>query len=156
MDSEYTGFLYAASKDVSAIEALAAAGVENHCEIISFLSQQAAEKMMKSVFTKNGVVPNKTHSVDDLLATAIEKEWLEASEEAINAASNVSMHAVAARYSHTPDITRGEALQAIADCNTVCEMLMDNGYDGIVIQVSAAYLRDEAGDVNSTENCDCS
>ncbi len=52
MANKRTGFLYAAGKDVSAIEALAESGVENHCEVISFLSQQAAEKMVKSVFAK--------------------------------------------------------------------------------------------------------
>ncbi|WP_296010328.1 HEPN domain-containing protein [uncultured Adlercreutzia sp.] len=144
MASERTGFLYAAGKDVQAIEALAADGVENHCEIISFLSQQAAEKMVKSIFVKNGVVPNKTHNVDDLLATAIENEWLAATETAIDAASNVSMHAVAARYTQMPDITRGEALQAIADCNAIAKLLADNGYDFVQIEVEASYLHDES------------
>ena len=99
MASERTGFLYAAGKDVQAIEALVADGVENHCEIISFLSQQAAEKMVKSVFVKNGAIPNKTHNVDDLLATALDNGWLSATETAIDAASNVSMHA-AVSYTH--------------------------------------------------------
>ena len=150
MADERTGFLYAAGKDVSAIEALAENGVENHCEIISFLSQQAAEKMVKSVFVKNGAVPNKTHNVDDLHAAAIERGWLAATEEAINAASNVSMHAVIARYTQAPDITCGEALQAVAYCNTVAKMLVENGYEAIVIDLGAKYLHDEVGE--ATEN----
>ncbi len=98
------------------------------------------------------MVPNKTHNVDDLLATAIEREWIIATEAAINAASNVSMHAVVARYTQAPDITYGEALQAIADCNAVAKVLLDNGYDAITIELGARYLHDEAADASAEEN----
>lgn len=140
MADENAGFIYAASKDVSAIEVLAEDGIEKHCEIIAFLSQQAAEKMVKNVFVEKGIVPNKTHNVDDLLATAIDNGWVSATEDALMAASNVSMHAVTARYTQAPDITSGEALQAIADCNTVADLLVDNGYDAVVIELNANYL----------------
>lgn len=141
MASTYTGFLYAASKDIAALEALVDDGIEKHCEIVAFLAQQAAEKMVKSVYTKNGMVPNKTHSVDELLAGAIEQGWLVADETAIDAATNVSMHAVAARYTQMPDINKGEALQAIMNCNVIAAMLENNGYDNIQVNVAAYPLK---------------
>lgn len=58
-------------------------------------------------------------------------------------AINISMHAVAARYSQMPDIDRGEALQAIADCNTIARSLTANGYDSAEIEVNAHYLHEE-------------
>ena len=53
------------------------------------------------------------------------------------------MHAVAARYSQMPDIDRGEALQAIADCNTIAKSLAENGCDSVEIKVEAHYLHEE-------------
>ena len=75
-DEEYTGFMYAAHRDVLVIEALAK-DVDPYTEAIAFHSQQAAEKMVKNVFVQNGTVPGKTHSVDELLSSAIEAGWLQ-------------------------------------------------------------------------------
>ena len=130
---EYTGLLYAASKDVLAIEALAAASLSDHCEAISFHSQQAAEKMVKNIFLENGHVPPKSHDVGDLLSKAISEKWISATPEAIQAAIDLTLYAVAARYETTPDISLGEASKAIKDCNVVAKMLRDNGYESISI-----------------------
>lgn len=125
-DTEYTGFMYAAHRDVLVVENLAKE-IDPYTEAIAFHSQQAAEKMVKNVFIQNGIVPSKTHSVDELLSKAIDSGWLSVEPQVIDAAINISMHAVAARYSQMPDIDRGEALQAIADCNTIAKSLAENG-----------------------------
>ena len=116
-DTEYTGFMYAAHRDVLIVENLAKE-IDPYTEAIAFHSRQAAEKMVKNVFIQNGIVPSKTHSVDELLSKAIDSGWLSVEPQVIDAAINISMHAVAARYSQMPDIDRGEALQAIADRKT--------------------------------------
>lgn len=123
----FEGFMYAASKDALAVEALAAAGMADHSEAIAFHCQQAAEKMMKNVYVLNGVVPPKSHDVGDLLATAIQKGWLEAEQASIQAAIDLTLYAVVARYETTPDISLGEARKAIADCNAIAAMLEFNG-----------------------------
>ena len=123
-DTEYTGFMYAAHRDVLVVENLAKE-IDPYTEAIAFHSQQAAEKMVKNVFIQNGIVPSKTHSVDELLSKAIDSGWLSVEPPVIDAAINISMHAVAARYSQMPDIDRGEALQAIADCNTIAKSLAE-------------------------------
>lgn len=97
-DTEYTGFMYAAHRDVLVVENLAKE-IDPYTEAIAFHSQQAAEKMVKNVFIQNGIVPSKTHSVDELLSKAIDSGWLSVEPPVIDAAINISMHAVAARYS---------------------------------------------------------
>ena len=141
-DTEYTGFMYAAHRDVLVVENLAKE-IDPYTEAIAFHSQQAAEKMVKNVFIQNGIVPSKTHSVDELLSKAIDSGWLSVEPPVIDAAINISMHAVAARYSQMPDIDRGEALQAIADCNTIAKSLAENGYDSVEIKVEVHYLHEE-------------
>ena len=94
----YTGFMYAASKDALAVNALVQASIQDHSEAIAFHCQQAAEKMVKAVFTENGQVPPKSHDIGDLLSTAIEQAWLKASQPAIQAAIDLTLYAVAARY----------------------------------------------------------
>ena len=101
-DTEYTGFMYAAHRDVLVVENLAKE-IDPYTEAIAFHSQQAAEKMVKNVFIQNGIVPSKTHSVDELLSKAIDSGWLSVEPPVIDAAINISMHAVAARYSQMPD-----------------------------------------------------
>lgn len=131
--ADFTGFMYAASKDASAVEALAAAGLADHCETIAFHCQQAAEKMMKAVFLENGQVPPKSHDVGDLLAKAIQQGWLTATPESIQAAIDLTIFAVAARYETSPDISEGEARKAIQDCNLVAGMLETNEFDFLKI-----------------------
>lgn len=74
-DTEYTGFMYAAHRDVLIVENLAKE-IDPYTEAIAFHSRQAAEKMVKNVFIQNGIVPSKTHSVDELLSKAIDSGWL--------------------------------------------------------------------------------
>lgn len=134
-NSGFTGFMYAASKDVLAVEALAAAGLSDHCEAIAFHCQQAAEKMVKGVYLEQGKVPPKAHDVGDLLSTAIDEGWLKASPEAIQAAIDLTIYAVAARYETSPDISEGEARKAILDCNRIADMLAANDYEFVQITI---------------------
>lgn len=142
MGEEYSGFLYAAYKDKLTVEALLPA-VEVHTESIAFHSQQLAEKVMKSLFVQNAAVPPKTHAVDDLLAVAAEKGWLVPTSKAVEAASGITVHAVAARYTDAPDISKGEALRAVADANVIADMVSAAGYDAVRIESAAHLLRDE-------------
>lgn len=150
--SEYRGFMYAASKDVLAVEALAQAGLADHCEAIAFHCQQAAEKMVKNVFPENGQVPPKSHDVGDLLSTGISAGWFKAGEDAIQAAIDLSLYAVAARYESSPDISEGEARKAIRDCNLVARMLAANELESIEIGVAdkkSVSAEPDAGEIDS-------
>lgn len=139
---QYTGFLYAASKDALAAEDLAAIGFEKHPEAIAFHAQQCAEKVIKNVFVQNGSVPPKTHALDDLLAMALEKGWLVAKPDEIDAASSLSAHAVVSRYTQSPEIDAGEALEAVVDCNLLSGMAERCGYAAISIHLPGRYLHD--------------
>jgi HEPN domain-containing protein len=140
---DYRGFLYAAHKDALAAEALASLDVATHAEAIAFHAQQAAEKIVKSVFTSNGSVPSKTHAIDELVAQAIKVGWLSAQPDELDAAADLGMYAVVARYKTSPNMDAGEALNAIADCNKVADMVERFGYPVVRIAVAARYLHDE-------------
>ena len=140
MSAEYTGYLYVAHKDILAIEALAQ-DIDTHSEVIAFHAQQAAEKMLKNVFETNGVMPAKTHRIDDLLTEAIDKAWLSVSQEEIRAAIHLSHYAVAVRYTDTSDIGRGEAVNAILDCNRLSEAIERGGYLALKIDVQTNLLQ---------------
>ncbi len=142
MNVEYPGYLYAAYKDVLAIEALSQ-NIDIHCEVIAFHAQQAAEKMIKNVFEANGVTPSKTHHLDDLLMEAINNKWLTATQEEIRCAIHLSHYAVAARYADTPDIGRGEALNAVLDCNKLSKLIENAGYPALAINTKATFLNPE-------------
>ncbi len=142
-DVEYRGYLYAASKDVLAIEALSGVDTELHSEAIAFHSQQAAEKMIKAVYTTNGAIPPKLHDIGKLLSKAIENGWLTCDKSSVEAAVHLSAYAVAARYESAREIGKGEAIQAMADCNAIAKMLKANGYEVILIKTDAHYLHDE-------------
>lgn len=142
-EQEYTGFMYAASKDVAAVEALAAAGLIDHCEAICFHCQQAAEKMVKCIYMEHGKVPPKTHDVGDLLSNAIDEGWVKATPDAIQAAIDLTIYAVAARYETTPDISGGEARKAIQDCNRIADMLSTNDYEFVCIEKNQVETKGE-------------
>lgn len=147
MSDKYTGFLYAAHKDALVIETLVKDNAEVHSEAIAWHSQQVAEKMLKDVFMSKGVYPPKIHDVDKLLNAAIENKWLTATKEEMQAALNLTIYAVMARYESTPEISKGEALQAVIDCNEVSAMLRRNGLGYIDIDVNADYLHNQVQEV---------
>lgn len=152
MANDYEGFLFAAANDVRAIEALANISVETHSEVIAFHAQQAAEKIVKNVFIQHEEVAPKTHAVDELVGYAVERRWLsEDARDCLPAAAGLSQHAVLARYTQTPDIGRGEALQAIADYESIARRLESEGYDIVPLDLAVSYLHDE-GEVESAED----
>ena len=85
------------------------------------------------------------------LAAASEKGWVKASSEAVQAAHSLSMHAVVARYAECPDITRGEALQAVAHANVIADMVGASGYDVVRIESDIHLLRQE-GDASKPDS----
>ena len=150
MADELTGFLYAASKDISALETLRRDSVSEHTEAIAFHAQQAAEKMLKSIFLEKGVPAPRTHDLVHLLEVARENEWIECRKREIEAAMSLSDYAVAARYEFSPEIGEGEALQAIAYCNDIAGLLERNRFTAVRADSDAHFLHDEA-DAESNE-----
>lgn len=144
---EYEGFMYAASKDALAVEALFGADPAAHCEAITFHCQQAAEKMLKNVFVQNDVVPPKSHDVGDMLAKSMAAGWIDAGDEELKAAVDLTLYAVMARYETSPDISTGEALKAIKDCNAIASMLDRNGCPFVAIRMGSS-----AFNVNDSAN----
>lgn len=144
MADEYTGLNRNAFQDATAIEDLARAGVEKHASTIAFHAQQAAEKQLKNALVEHGVVPPKIHPIDDLLNLCSEKGMLSPTPDQIRSAQRLSVHAVATRYDSALDIDKGEALEAIADCNTIADMLEQAGFQPVRINVEARFLRDNA------------
>jgi HEPN domain-containing protein len=128
MAETHTGFLYAASKDISAINTLSEDGVGNHCEVISFLAQQAAEKIVKNIYMTNNTIPSKIHDIGELLQQAINNGWLKATQEELQAAIDLTTYAVLARYETSPDISAGEAEHAIQSLNVLAGMADRNDY----------------------------
>lgn len=139
--NNYIGFLYPAYNDIHAIESLVQ-NIDEHAEVICFHAQQAAEKILKNVFERNGKIPKQTHSLRELLSQAIDEGWLEASFDEVRMASHLQQYAVAVRYSDTPDIQVADALQSIVECNKLSDMIERSGYETIKINVPATFLRD--------------
>lgn len=132
---QYEGFLYPASKDVFAIEALCD-NIDLHCEAICFHAQQAAEKMVKSVYAEHDEEPPRTHDIAYLLIQAGEKEWLAAPDSVMEAAARLTSFAVMARYEFSRDISGVEARLAIENCNQVAQLLENEGYRSISIKLA--------------------
>lgn len=143
MADEYAGLNLNARQDATAIEDLAKAGIEKHAPIIAFHAQQAAEKQLKNALVEHGVVPPKIHPIDELLDLCSEKGMLSPTPDQIRSAQRLSVHAVATRYDNAFDIDKGEALEAIADCNAIADMLEQAGFQPVRINVEARFLRDD-------------
>ena len=127
------GILYDAQKDAEAAVNLFvnidASG------IVSFHAQQAAEKMVKHVFELNGVEYRKIHDIDKLLVEAINYRWLRnVSCDEIENARLLSLCAVFGRYAGALT-TRDDALEAIERCNKIADILEQNGYPAVRINV---------------------
>lgn len=131
MANGFTGFLYAASKDISALEALCRDSVAGHAEAIAFHAQQAAEKLLKSIFLEKGVPAPRTHDLVYLLELARNESWIDCTKGEIEAAMALSDYAVAARYEFTSEIGDEEALQAVSYCNDIAGLLARNGFQTI-------------------------
>lgn len=144
MADELTGFLYAASKDISALETLRRDSVSEHTEAIAFHAQQAAEKMLKSIFLEKGVPAPRRHDLVHLLEVAQGSGWIECRKREIEASMALSDYAVAARYEFSPEIGEGEALQAIAYCSDIAGMLRRNGFPAVQVAAEPHLLHDEA------------
>lgn len=144
MAERLTGFLYAASKDISAIEALKRDSARIHTEAIAFHSQQAAEKLLKSIFLEKGVPAPRTHDLVHLIELAQEKRWLTCSKREIEAAMALNDYAVAARYEFAPEVGEGEALHAIAHCNAIADLVRRNGFPSLGIDSCARVLGDDS------------
>lgn len=140
---ESGGFLVPARRDAKIALQLLAADDEDFNAGICFHAQQAAEKSLKQVFVENGATPDRTHNLNDLQAAASAAGWIETTKESVMAAMNLTRHAVATRYVMSADVTRGEAQQAVLDCNAIAEVLVASGYDAARIATPARYLRNE-------------
>lgn len=138
--NKYQGFMYSAYKDILALEALGEFG-GIHYEAMAFHAQQAAEKMLKNALTENGIVPPKTHNIDDLLTIAKENRILAPEKQDIIAAVQLSQYAVKIRYSQIPDIQAGEVISAIKNCNQISKMLDKAGFESIKIETPKSLIK---------------
>lgn len=144
-DTGYRGYLYAASKDICAIEDLSAR-FDVNVESICFHAAQAAEKMVKQVFVDNKADPPWNHDVRSFLRKAMNNGWLEVTDEELSDSLDFKFFSTAGKYEMEPDITRAEALEAIAACNKISKMLERNGYIGLQINIPALFLHDQSLD----------
>lgn len=142
MDRIFKGFLYAAYRDVTCVEALLNAGISAYSEAIAFHSQQAAEKELKAVLVELGIIPSKTHDLVELLDQLVKESTFNVNGDCIEAAARLSRHAVVSRYTFTFEVKEGEALEAVADCNVIAKTIGNNGFDFIEIGSSARHLDD--------------
>lgn len=78
-------------------------------------------------------MPPRTHAIDDLVSKAIENWWLSCTPAEIRAAVTLSQFAVVARYTTSPSIDTGEALEACAYCRAISDMLARNGYGRVPV-----------------------
>lgn len=109
----------------------------------AFTHSRQQKKSLKQVFVENGETPDRTHNLNDLQAAANAAGWIETTKESIMAAMSLTRHAVATRYVMSADVTRGEAQQAILDCNVIADVLIAAGYEAVHIDTTLRYLHDE-------------
>lgn len=138
-----SGYLYAAYRDVTCVEALLGLDVSEFSEAIAFHSQQAAEKQLKSVYVDIGIIPPRTHDLLLLLDYLVDKSAFNIDKPTIEASSRLTRHAVASRYSFSREVGVADALEAVSDCNVIAKTIGDNGYEAILINSTHRYLRDE-------------
>lgn len=146
MADEYSGLNFNAHHDAMAVEALAEFDIDKHAEIIAFHAQQAAEKQLKEALKQHGAVPPKTHHVAHLVTLCQSEDMFVPTAEQMQSALRLTSHAVTTRYDEEIDIGKGEALEAIADCNAIADMLEQAGFQPVRIDVEARFLRDDAAE----------
>lgn len=133
MAKEHRGLLYAASVDVETIDALASLGVASYAESIGYHAQQAAEKLVKSVFEKNNEAFPFTHNISSLLNRANDLGFLDFDDETLEQASYLSSLISLTRYADAPDFQEGEALDAMRAFEAISRMVSDNGYESLAL-----------------------
>lgn len=138
--NKYQGFMYAAYKDVLALEALGEFN-DVHYEAMAFHAQQAAEKMIKNASVEKGIIPPRTHDIRGLLILAVENKVLAPEKQDIIAAVQLSQYAVTVRYSQIPDIQAGEVISAIKNCNQISKMLDKAGFESIKIETPKSLIK---------------
>lgn len=109
--------------------------IELHCEAICFHAQQAAEKLVKSMFTENGLEPSRTYDVAFLLSQAEEFGWIDVPEDIVRSAARLTGFAVMARYEFSRDITGEEAQLSVKDCNAIAKAIEEAGYKSLLIEL---------------------
>ena len=127
------GLLYAASVDVETIDALSSLGIANYAESIGYHAQQAAEKLVKSVFEKNDEAFPFTHNIASLLNRANDLGLLDFNDEILEHASYLSSLISLTRYADAPDFQEGEALDAMRAFEAISQMVSDNGYESLAL-----------------------
>ncbi|HIH03177.1 MAG TPA: HEPN domain-containing protein [Methanoregulaceae archaeon] len=85
--------------------------------IICFHAQQAAEKALKAYLVGLGVIPPKTHQLEDLVALAAgyDAEIVTLSDPA----ASLTPYAVEARYPEAEQVTEEDARHAIEDAEEI-------------------------------------
>ena len=126
----FRGYMCAVWKDVECIEALAE-NFDRHIEAICFHAAQAAEKMAETVCLARGEQPEKTHNVRKLVSHAMDEGWVERDEQLLRDLVRFTEFNTSTKYATGPDVTKGEALEAVAVCNNVAGLLARSGHDAL-------------------------
>lgn len=137
MDNEYRGLLYAASVDVETVNALCSLGIEKYSESIGYHSQQAAEKLVKSVFESSNKSFPFTHNIATLLNKARDLKLLTFDDGILECASYLSSIIALTRYADAPDFQEGEAIDAMRAFEAISRMIANNGYESISLDPHA-------------------
>jgi uncharacterized protein (UPF0333 family) len=140
-------YLYHAIKDITGIQYLAA-NIEANAELICFLCQQAAEKLIKHVIADNGKEPSYTHNLNTLLKES--SQHLDITKELKDACMQLSPMATTTRYTSGKEIDKGMVIQSIRSFHTVSAAITKAGYPELEIDLSLSH---EPHASSEKENC---
>lgn len=138
MADEYAGYLYAANLDVQQVRDNLGLGLTDRLEMTAYHTQQAAEKMLKAVIAEHTDELFITHKVDHLLSITRDRGWLDFPDEYIRKGSFLAGFATSTRYATAKDISEGEVVEAIRDHDEIARMIIENGYQAILIHQKSA------------------
>jgi HEPN domain-containing protein len=140
-------YLYHAKKDISGIQCLTT-NIEEHTELICFLCQQAAEKLIKHVILDKGNKPSHTHDLIKLLEES--SQYLDITRDLKNACMQLTPMATMTRYTSGKEIDKGTAIQSIRSFHTVSAAIAKAGYSTLEIDLSLSH---EPHAPSEKENC---
>jgi HEPN domain-containing protein len=131
----YDDYILSAKRDVSGIEAFLR-DYEPHNELIVYLTQQVAEKMLKAALVQSGIKVQKTHRVEALLVKLHDAGLVNASGDIFEKAAILTTGESAARYKGYVGISQAEAIRAMSYCNEIAALLKDSNFNSCFIGYS--------------------
>lgn len=112
-------------------------------EAICFHCEQAAEKMLKSMWEECGVAARRSHDLNDLIGVATERGWVAATIDEIHAAKFLSQYGAKFKYVTLKESEKGEAYEAVASLNAISRMLDRSGFRSVEVDAPGGFLHDD-------------